>query len=105
MAGVIYTEDRDTFEATFFKPPFLARMLERTAKYIDGLDAKVEFIALVHDIFWSLREEIKGADDVTRVWAKALEQTAFTRPRWLVHYGSALERQRWVKSIHLGRHR
>lgn len=104
MAKLTYTEDRDTFESTFFKPPFLARMLERIGKYIDGLDDKTAFIILAHQNFWDRRNEIKSADDVTRVWDKALEDAAFARPRWLVHCGPALERTRWVKSLHLGRH-
>ncbi len=102
---MIYTEDRDTFEATFFKPPFLARMLERTAKYIDGLDEKEAFLRAAFEAFWQMRNEIKDSDSVTDLWGQALSRAAASRPRWLVHYGSALERQRWVKSIHLGRHR
>ena len=101
---MIYTEDRETFERQFFKPPFLARMLERIGKYIDGLDDKTAFILLAHEKFWQLRNQIKSADDVTKVWEEALKQAAFTRPRWLMHCGPALERQRWVRSIHLGNH-
>jgi hypothetical protein len=101
---VIYTEDRDVFEATFFRPPFLARMLERTGRYIDGLAAKDAFLKAAHEAFWTMRSEITDADSVTGVWGQALSFAACSRARWLVHFGPAMERTRWVKGSQLGRH-
>lgn len=79
-------------------------MLERTGKYVDGLDDKGTFLAAALDAFWNLRNTIKGTDDVTRVWGDALKQAALTRSKWLVHYGAALEKARWVRGSRLGRH-
>jgi hypothetical protein len=98
-----YTEDRETFEAQFFRPPFLARMLEASGKYTDGLDCKDAFLQTALDRFWELRGKIDSAQGVMNRWHEALEYAAKTRPRWLVHYGSALERTKWVRSARLGR--
>lgn len=100
---MIYTEDRKKFEDQFFKPPFLARMLERTGKYIDGLDDKDAFLALVHEEFWDLRDKIKDSNDVLVKWEMALEYAARSRPCWLVHCGAALEQTKWVRGSRLGR--
>lgn len=104
MAEVIYTEDRDTFEAQFFRPPFLARMLERTAPYIDGLNDKDAFLEVAFDQFWYLRNTIKDANGVVQTWEEALRYAARSRTHWLVHYGPALELTKWVRGAHLGGH-
>ena len=87
----------------FFRPPFLARMLERTGKYLDGLDDKDAFLEIALMRFEELRDDIKDSNGVMRQWDEALMYAARSRPRWLVHYGAALELTKWVRSARLGR--
>lgn len=102
---MIYTEDRQVFEDKFYRPPFLARMLERAALYIDGLDEKDYFLRTAFDMFWGLRDKITitCANDVTLMFDAALRATALSRSKWLVHYGAALELTKWVRGTRLGR--
>lgn len=100
---MIYTEDRQVFEDTFYRPPFLARMLERAALYIDGLDEKDYFLRTAFDMFWELRDKITCADDVTLMFGAALRATALSRSKWVVHHGAALELTKRVNGSKLGR--
>ena len=87
----------------FMKPPFLARMLERAGKFTDGLDDKNEFLRIALAEFENLCDKIKTSNDVLHRWSEALGYAACSRPRWLVHSGSALEKTKWVRGVHLGR--
>ena len=104
MAGVNPTTEREAFEAAIFKPPFLARMLERCGRFTDGLDDKDAFLTKAFDYFWVLRGQIKTSGDVLRYWDDALRAASVSRSRWWVHYGSVLEKGKWVQGRRLGRH-
>lgn len=95
--------DWETLDRDFFKPPFLARMLERAGRYTDGLDDKDVFLRWTLEAFETLSEAIKTSQDVISAWDRALTAAALRRQRWLVHYGSALEHTKWVKGTRLGR--
>lgn len=95
--------DWESLDRDFFKPPFLARMLERAAKYIDGLDDKDTFLRWTLEAFETLSNEIKTSHDVIVAWDRALAGAALRRGRWLVHYGAALENQKWVRGNRLGK--
>lgn len=97
--------DRETFEATIFKPPHLARMLERFGEFTGRLDSadREFFLTSAVDRLYERREEIKTSNDVEQLWVSVLTDVAFTRPRWHVavgHWGVAVGKE-WVKSIHL----
>lgn len=95
--------EREAWERDIFKPPFLARMLERCGKYTDGLDDRDAFLTSALDQFYATREKIVTSFGVLECWGDALKFAAESRSKWLVHYGSCLESRKWVRGIHLGR--
>lgn len=98
-----YTEDREVFERDLFKPPYLARMLERSGRYVGALDKcdRDLILQLALDNFWEMRDQINDTNGVLRVWDQALSRAARTRPRWKTWW--SLIETRWVKGIHLGK--
>ena len=105
MAEVTYTEDRVTFERDIFRPPYLARMLERAGVYVGAMNQRDRdfFAQIAMEQFWWLRERVKVANDITRVWELALRYAALTRKTWKVW--SSVEAA-WVTTPgkRLGRH-
>lgn len=85
-----YSEDRDTFERDIFRPPYLARMLERTGQYSGQMRPadRDMFTRVALEEFWWLRGKIKVSNDITRVWEKALRHAALSRPLWWVWSGT-----------------
>lgn len=98
-----YTEDRKVFEDDLFKPPYLARMLERSGQYTGAMckEDRALVLGLALDNFWGLRDAIHNSNDITRAWDRALAQAVRTRPKWRIWWG--LVEWRWVKSAQLGR--
>lgn len=99
-----FTEDRDVFDRTVFKPPYLARMLERAGVYVGSLAQidKDAFVEIAMNALWDLRDRIKVSNDVTRLWDQALKHTALSRERWLVWSGTETA-WIWVPGKNLGR--
>jgi len=98
-----YTEDREVFERDLFKPPHLARMLERAGQYTGALckEDRELVLKLALDNFWELRGQIRNSNDVLRVYDRALAQAVRTRPKWRVWWG--LIEWRWIKSVQMGK--
>ena len=102
MAGLIYTEDRETFERDMMRPPHAARLMEHAGRFVGRLDNadKDALLQTALDEFWETREQIKEMQDILRLWVKALETAARRRPRW--HCWSS-GYDWWVKGSQLGR--
>jgi nicotinamide mononucleotide adenylyltransferase len=79
-----YTEDRATFERDIFRPPYLARMLERAGVYVGSMrqSDRDAFSQTAMEEFWWLRDKVKDANDITRVWELALRYAALSRKTW-----------------------
>lgn len=101
---MIYTEDRDTFIRTIFRPPHMARLFDRASEYTARLRAvdRETLLRVALDNFWEMRNRIKVSNDITRVWDLALRHSALSRSSWFVWSGTDLV---WVrtKSTRLGR--
>lgn len=97
------TEDREVFERDLFKPPYLARMLERSGQYTGamGKEDRELVLKLALDNFWEMRDQIHSCNGVMQVWDRALAQAVKSRPRWRIWWG--LIEWRWIKSTQLGR--
>lgn len=100
---MIYTEDREQFERDILRPGRFARLLERAGRYLDGLDDKNAFLEFALDYMWENRASVKDTSGLLKLWDAALETAASRRGSWLVHFGVALERTKWVRSRDLGR--
>lgn len=100
---MMQTDDREQFERDLLAPGRFARLLERAGRYLDGLDAKEVFLEAALDYMWECRGQVKNTNGLLVLWDEALNAAAHTRSRWLVHFGAALERQKWVPSRRLGK--
>lgn len=102
MAGLIYTEDRETFERQMMRPPHAARLMEHAGRFVGRLDNadKDALLKVALDEFWDTREQIETAQDILTVWVHALQYSARRRPRW--HCWSS-GYDWWVKGTQLGR--
>jgi len=100
MAGLT---EREKFEADLFRPPHAARMTEHAGRFVERLDKEDKNMLLTTalDRLWETRKEIKTAQDVLRVWVKALEYAATRRPVWRTWFN--VHEQRPVKGSQLGR--
>lgn len=96
------TTEREAFERDIFKPPHIARMLERTGEFTGRLcrQDKESFVLKAMDRFWDLRGEIKQSNDIERLWVSALRYVAFSRPKWMV-WSWVLSKWCWVKPKNL----
>ena len=102
MAGLIYTEDRETFERQMMRPPHAARLMEHAGRFVGRLDNadKDALLQTALDEVWDTREQIETAQDILTVWVHALQYSARRRPRW--HCWSS-GYDWWVKGTQLGR--
>jgi hypothetical protein len=98
-----YTEDREVFERDLFKPPYLARMLEASGRYVGRLmpEDRAALLASALDLLWDYRDDIHTSNDVTAQWDRALRNAARLRPKWLVWWN--WYERRWVRGVRLGR--
>ena len=103
MAGVTYTEDRETFERQLFRPPHAARMTEHAGRFVERLDRddKDALLKDALDWFWEHRGLIQETQDILRTWVKALEHAAGRRPVWRTWFN--VYESRLVKGSKLGR--
>jgi uncharacterized protein with HEPN domain len=102
-----YTEDRVQFEAQIFRPPHLARMLERAGEFTGRLAPadRDDLMEMAFEKFWALRDDIHTSADVERLWVVALQNAADTRRVWRVavsHWGVVVKWE-FVRSARLRR--
>lgn len=104
MAGL---NEREAFELAIFRPPHLARMLERAGEFTGRLDSQDRefYLSKAFDLMFDRRHQIQTSGDVECLWVVVLGDIAFSRPRWQVsiaHWGVAVGKE-WVKPAQLRR--
>lgn len=101
--AILNKQDREEFAEALFRPPHAARMAEHAGYFVQRLDRhdKDALLTMALERLWDTRDQIKEAQDILRVWIKALEFAARYRPRWCVWFN--VHESRWVKGTQLGR--
>lgn len=95
------SEEREVFEATIFRPPHLARMLDVCGEFTGRLDNQDREYVVQYavDKLWEHRGEIDSQNSILRLWVKALNTAAYSRSGWLiaVTFAGRKTGEKWVK--------
>ena len=109
--GMIFSEDRETFERMLLvgdpKRPHTARMAGRAAKFIGGMGSRTRdvFLETAMDFAWNNRHSFNTQYEALEMfWTRSLKAAALTRDKWLVSVATlpGVYEKRWVLGRMLG---